>query len=194
MTKKEFLRRLKRGLSPLDRYERQRISDYYAEMIDDRIECGKTEEEAVEEIGSPETIARNTLSEAGIEAIEGESWFRKSDGKIKTVWIVLLIVGSPLWFGLACGLFGILIGLFGAAVGVIVGTVCACVGSAVGGLATFFYGFYAIFQNVGYGLLCIGGGLCAASFGVLCSLGVYKLIVIAVKWIKDLFNRRKVRQ
>ena len=135
MTKKEFLRRLKRGLSPLDRYERQRISDYYAEMIDDRIECGKTEEEAVEEIGSPETIARNTLSEAGIEAIEGESWLRKSDGKIKTVWIVLLIVGSPLWFGLACGLFGILIGLLGAAVGVIVGTVCACVGSAVGGLA-----------------------------------------------------------
>ncbi len=194
MTKKEFLKRLKKGLSPLDRYERQRISDYYAEMIDDRVECGKTEEEAVEEIGSPEVIAIRTLKEAGVDADESESWLRKSDGKIKTVWLVLLIAGAPLWFGLACGLLGIALGLVGAVFGVCVGLVCACVGSAVGGLASFFYGFYAIFQNVGYGILCIGGGLCACSFGVLCLIGVYKLTVMSVRAIKNLFKRRQIKQ
>ncbi len=194
MTKKEFLKRIKKGLASLNRQERERIADYYAEMIDDRIECGKTEEEAVEEIGSPETIARNTLNEAGMDSEANETWLKKSDGKVKAVWIVLLIVGSPLWFGLGCGLLGVVLGLVGAAFGVCVGIVCACLGSAIGGLASFCYGFYAIFQNVGYGLLCIGGGLCALSFGVLCSIGVYKLTVISVRAIKNLLNRRKIKQ
>ncbi len=194
MTKKEFLRRLKRGISPLDRQERQRLVDYYDEMIDDRVEYGKTEEEAVEEIGSPEVIAIRTLKEAGIDSETSESWLRKPDGKIKTLWIVLLIVGSPLWFGLACGLFGLLIGLFCAAVGVFVGIACACLGSTIGGLASFCYGFYAVSQNVGYGLLCIGGGLCALSLGILCSVGVYKLSIISVNGIKNLLRRRKIKQ
>lgn len=194
MTKKEFLKRLKKGLSPLDRQERERIVEYYDEMIDDRIEYGKTEEEAVEEIGSPEVIAIRTLKEAGIDSEENETWLKKSDGKIKTVWIVLLIVGSPLWFGLGCGLLGCVLGLIGAVFGVCVGIVCACLGSAIGGLASFCYGFYAIFQNVGYGLLCIGGGLCALALGILCSIGVYKLTVILVRTIKNLLNRRKIKQ
>ena len=50
MKKKEFLKKLKKGLAAMGGYERQRVLDYYDEMISDRIETGKTEEEAVAEL------------------------------------------------------------------------------------------------------------------------------------------------
>ncbi len=67
MKKKEFLKKLKKGLAPMGGYERQRVLDYYDEMISDRVENGKTEEEAVAELGSPEYVIEKTLIEAGID-------------------------------------------------------------------------------------------------------------------------------
>ena len=47
MKKKEFLDALSRGLSPLPKRERDERVNFYREMIDDRIEEGIPEEEAV---------------------------------------------------------------------------------------------------------------------------------------------------
>lgn len=58
MTKQLFLNELAAALHSLPREERYRTLGYYDELIDDRMEDGQSEEEAVESMGSPEQIAR----------------------------------------------------------------------------------------------------------------------------------------
>lgn len=88
MTKQLFLNELSAALHGLSREERYRTLSYYDELIDDRVEDGQSEEEAVESLGSPEQIAREILGEEPAP----------STSKGRKVWlIVLLVLGFPLW-------------------------------------------------------------------------------------------------
>lgn len=64
MNKAEFLERIKVKIISLPYGEMRRHLDYYDEMIDDRMEEGLSEEEAVASMESPETIAEQILREA----------------------------------------------------------------------------------------------------------------------------------
>lgn len=67
MNKLDFLRRLDRELSALDRSERKELLAFYEERFyTGTIYENKTEEEVIAELESPEAIARNILSEYGI--------------------------------------------------------------------------------------------------------------------------------
>ena len=67
MSKKEFLQRLSQGLDLLDEIEKREIIGFYEERFHSGTAYeGKTEEEVVSELESPETIARNVLEEYGI--------------------------------------------------------------------------------------------------------------------------------
>ena len=63
MTKREFLDRLERCLASLDAGERAAMVDFYSEQIDDRIDDGMTEHQAVASLESPEDIAANILAQ-----------------------------------------------------------------------------------------------------------------------------------
>lgn len=63
MNRYEFLAALSAKLSDLSPSDQRRVTDFYSEMIDDRIEEGLTEEEAIESFGDPETDAREMLEE-----------------------------------------------------------------------------------------------------------------------------------
>ena len=89
MTKQLFLNELSAALHGLPREERYRTLSYYDELIDDRMEDGQSEEEAVESLGSPEQIARE---------IQGEEEPPVSTGTGRKVWlIILLVLGFPFW-------------------------------------------------------------------------------------------------
>ena len=89
MTKQLFLNELSAALHGLPREERYRTLSYYDELIDDRMEDGQSEEEAVESLGSPEQIAREIL---------GEEEPPVSTGTGRKVWmIILLVLGFPFW-------------------------------------------------------------------------------------------------
>ncbi len=49
MNKEEFLKTLERLLKGLPKQENQKMLDYYAEMIEDRMEEGMSEENAVQD-------------------------------------------------------------------------------------------------------------------------------------------------
>lgn len=67
MSKKEFLQRLSQGLDLLDEVEKREIIGFYEERFHSGTAYeGKTEEEVVSDLESPETIARNVLEEYGI--------------------------------------------------------------------------------------------------------------------------------
>ena len=65
MTKSEFLRTLRNGLRSLPDADAERSLTYYIEMIDDRMDDGMTEEEAVAAVGDPAQLAREILRDSG---------------------------------------------------------------------------------------------------------------------------------
>ena len=63
MNKEKFLAALRRRLRVLPVDEVERILAYYREMIDDKVESGWTEEDAVKEYGSVSALAQKILAE-----------------------------------------------------------------------------------------------------------------------------------
>ena len=103
MDKAGFLEELRRRLSGLPREELEERLSFYGEMLDDRMEEGLTEAEAVAGLGSPEQVAEQILAEVPLTKILKETVRRRS-GAGKTV---LLILGSPLWFPLLLAAFAV---------------------------------------------------------------------------------------
>ena len=63
MDKYDFLLALEARLEGLPEADRQASLDFYSEMLDDLVEGGMTETEAVASLGSPEAIAEEILLE-----------------------------------------------------------------------------------------------------------------------------------
>ena len=72
MNKRAFLEELGRLTGAMPGQERQKLLDYYEEMIDDRVEEGIPEEEAVAALGDPADIARE-FAPAGVRETAGPS-------------------------------------------------------------------------------------------------------------------------
>ena len=62
MHKQEFLEQLGQALSGLPEQDRKERLAFYGEMIDDRLEEGIPEEEAVSGIGTPGEIAAQVIA------------------------------------------------------------------------------------------------------------------------------------
>ena len=98
MNKETFLRTLRSKLSYLSRSEVDERLAFYEEMIDDRMEEGMTEEEAVEAVGSVDRIAEQIMTETPLtKLVAGRV---KPERNLRAWEIVLLIVGEPLWIPL----------------------------------------------------------------------------------------------
>ena len=102
MSKQEFLDALKEHLSGFPKEELDERFDFYSEMIDDRIEEGLSEEEAVAAVGSIQEVAEQIISEAS-DAKSGDGDHK---GRRLKVWeIVFLAVGSPIWAPILAAVF-----------------------------------------------------------------------------------------
>ncbi len=98
MNKSEFLAQLKKVLSGLPEADVAERLSFYGEMIDDRIEDGLSEEEAVNEIGNVDEIVSQIISEVSLPKLVKQKISPKR--KLTAVEIVLLILGSPIWLPL----------------------------------------------------------------------------------------------
>lgn len=98
MRKAEFLKELEKRLQGLPKDEIESRLAFYSEMIDDRIEDGKTEEEAVEDLGGTDEVVRKIVSETKIVSLVKNRI--KPKRSISGFEILLLILGFPLWFPL----------------------------------------------------------------------------------------------
>lgn len=95
---------------------------------------------------------------------------KRSNGEIALI-IVLLVLSSPVWLGLLCGVLGIVVGIFGALIGLVAG---------IGGcaIAFLFSGFWALFTEPAVGIMLIGFAfICAGMF----PLAICPLCKLAVK-------------
>ena len=107
MNKLEFLSELRDRLPGLPGEDIGRSMDYYSEMIDDRMEEGLSEEEAVKAIGPMDEVIAQILMETPLPKLVRAKVKRKRS--VSTGQIVLLILGSPVWLPLSIVILGILL-------------------------------------------------------------------------------------
>ena len=170
MNKEEFIAELKDGLSGLPQNDIDERVLFYTEMIDDRMEEGMSEEEAISGIGSVEEIVSQIISEVPLTKIVKKRI--TPDRALRTWEIVLIVLGSPLLSLIACALSGIA----GA-------VVSWCHGDLLPGFAMLGAGF-------------LSGGLSVFGFfGCLAaSKGILILTKKAMLWIKSRFIRKESAQ
>ena len=110
MNKQEFLDALWQSLSDLPQDDVSQSLEYYEEMLDDRMEDGLSEEEAVAHLGSPREIAERIRLEMPLPTLVRA---RAANARRPKAWeIVLLILGSPVWLPILISVAAILFSLY----------------------------------------------------------------------------------
>ena len=153
MNKNQFLIALMAKLNGLPYEDIERSVGYYSEMIDDRIDEGMSEEEAVAALGSIEDIATQILGETSLVSLLKQKFKKR---RLQTWEIVLLAVGSPIWLSLLAVAFACVISLYAANV-----SFAAC---AVGGVILFVV--YSMAGNIGGGVFLLGSALVLAGLSI----------------------------
>ena len=193
MTKTEFLSELKKALEGLPEEDIEKSLEYYSEMIDDRIEDGLTEEEAVADLGSIEDIRAQIVKDTPITRIIKEKI--KPKRTLSCLEITLLIVGFPIWFPLlasvAATLFSIWVSLWAVVIS-FYAVEAAFMASAVGGIIA-----SVVMLTVGNsvtGLFLFGCSLASVGLGILwifvCKYSTKGLVWLTGAFVKSLFMKK----
>lgn len=166
MRKNEFLADLCNRLQGLPQEDIAEYLTFYGEMIDDRIEEGLSEEDAVRQMGSIDEIVRQTLAEIPLVKLVGKRV--KPKRALKAWEIVLIAVGSPIWLSLIVAAFAVVLSLYAVLWSVVVSlwsVVASLVGCAVGGVASGV--LFLCLGNTETGLAMISAGLVCAGLSIL---------------------------
>ena len=163
MTKRDFIKKLKSRLKGIsDKDLNGRIS-FYSEMIDDLTENGKTEEEAVSELGSIDEIVKQVISETSLLSVVKEKIRPKK--AMSTAGIMLIVLGFPVWFPLLITVLALAFTFYVLLwVGVIVvySVEISFIGVAFAGVV----GFFAYLFGGELNLISIGAGLIGLGLSV----------------------------
>lgn len=166
MNKLEFLAKLGQRISSLPEEDITRSLEYYGEMIDDRVEDGLSENEAVAQLGNMDDIASQILSEVSfVKIVKNRA---KGSKKPSTATIVLLILGFPLWFSLLVAAFSVLLALYVSLWAVIISlwaVFVALVGSSLGMLVMSV--IFMLTARAPSGIAMIGASLVCAGLSIL---------------------------
>ena len=169
MKKQEFLDELRGYLSGLPEQDREESLAFWGEMIDDRMEEGRTEEEAVADVGSVEEISAQIIAEVPLIKIAKETV--KPKRRLKWWEILLLVLGAPIWLPLLAAAFVVLFSLF-----VVIGSMLIALWAVFGALAASAVGVLAsvaflIPSNVPSGIAMIGVALVCGGLSIFLFFG-----------------------
>lgn len=117
MNKREFLAQLKKALSGLPQEDIDERLTFYSEMIDDQMEEGLSEDDAVAAVGAVDEIAAQVVADTPLAKIAKERI--KPARKLHAWEILLLALGAPIWLSLGIAAAAVILSLYvvlGAAV------------------------------------------------------------------------------
>lgn len=170
MNKQEFLGKLRLGLVGLPQDEIEERLAFYCEMIDDRMEEGLSEEKAVNEIGDVEGIVSQIIGDIPFAKLVKEKMRAKRT--LKAWEIVLLALGSPVWFSLIIAAIAVAFSLYVALWSVVVSLWAVFVAIAACSFAFVVMGTgYAFVMDVMIGLAVLGAGIICAGLSIFLFFG-----------------------
>ena len=221
MTKLEFLLTLHEKLSglPLDEVE-ERIA-FYSEMIEDRMEEGLPEEEAVAAAGDIDAIAAQISAEISGATVCGETAAAVSASPEETaqeaaqnkpakekaapkkrrgIWMgILVALGSPLWLALLLTVFAVALAVYITLWAVLISLwavfaaveVCALAGVVAGIVWVLSSNRFAGFVLLGAGLVCAGVTILLFYGCRAVTVGFLQLTRKAARGIKRFFGKKE---
>ena len=203
MNKSKFLLRLKRALRGCSPSEIQNRLAFYSEMIDDRVEEGLLEKEAIQAIGDPVQIAEEIRMELGEK--------KKDRRPLSTGAKILIALGSPIWLSLliaavAVGLslvislaavvFSVFVCMFAALICVFAAVFALGVSALaclIAGIACAFEGmFIQLLLWTGVSFVCAGLCIALALLCVPAGKGILRAIAAVWRLVSRTVFRRKV--
>lgn len=166
MNKQEFIIKLNEALRGLPEEDIAERISFYSEIIDDKIEEGVTEGDAVASVGSIDKIASQILSEIPFSRLARERINTKKR-RVNALEITLLILGSPIWLSLLIAAFAVLFSLYAVAWSVVVSLWAATVAIGVSGVAGALCGtVFTILGKTLSGIALIGAGITLAGLSI----------------------------
>ena len=193
MTKINFLLSLNEKLSDLPREDVEERLSFYSEMIEDRMEEGLSEEEAVAAVGTVADIAAQIKSDIPARA-------NRKSAKRRSPWsTVLLILGSPVWVPLLIAAIAILLSLYISLWAIVISlwaVFASLIGCSFCGIAV--GAGFAFSGNVLQGIALIGAGLVCAGLGILlfygCNAATKGCIILAKKCFQCIKNHFRKKE
>ncbi len=196
MNKQEFLSGLKAKLIGLPQDDIDERIGFYSEMIEDRVEDGLSEEQAITQLDTLENIVAQIMSEISLTKLVREKV--KPSRKLSVWEIVLLVLGSPIWLSILIAMCAIVISIYAVVWSVIISlwavefSLAAC---SVGGV--FASVVFMAKGNIVSGVAMLGAGILCAGLAIFCFYGckyatkaILKLSKKIFIWIKSCFMRK----
>lgn len=196
MNKAEFLAALRERLSGLPEEDFNRSVDYYTEMIDDRVEDGMSEEEAVACLGSMDEIITQILSEVSLPKLVKEKVKPK---RALAVWeIILIIISAPIWFPIVLSVVTTILSAYLSIWMMVLSLYLLDLSIAISGIAfiglaiaELLKGAFAVFGALlGFGLVALGVSILLFFTFNLITKGIIYISKKVLLGIKSLFIRK----
>lgn len=199
MNKQEFLALLRAGQAGLPREDLEERLTFYSEMLDDQMEEGLSEEEAVAAVGPVDEIVRQIIADTPLAKLARERM--RPRRQLKAWEIVLLVLGSPLWLSLGLAaiavIFAFYVVLWSVSVSLwaVFASLAVC---AVGGLPAF---AVLIARSGAAALAILAAGMVCAGLAIFlffgcraATKGILTLTRRIASWLKHCFLRKEAAQ
>ena len=166
MNKREFLLALRLRLSCLPKKDIGMATDYYSELISDRMEEGMSEEEAVAAIGNIDDIADEIITQTPLTKLVKTKIKRRR--KRNPLTVVLLTLGSPVWLSLMIAAFAVVLSVYICLWAVVISLYATDFSLGVSGIACTAASFTALAEgNMPAFFMILGAGILCCGFAVL---------------------------
>ncbi len=193
MNREVFFGELRQRLSGLPKEDIEERLTFYSEMIDDRIEDGMEEEDAVASVGNVDDIVAQIMSEIPLTKLVREKV--KPKRHLKAWEIVLLILGAPVWVPLVFAAAVVLLAGYVVIWAVVVSVYAVDFSMAAGALAGIAGMFLYIREtslagaafSLGAGCVCAGLAILLFFACIVLTKGVLTLTGKALLGIKSAF-------
>ena len=195
MNKQEFLAKLRQGLAGLPQNDIEERLTFYSEMIDDRMEEGLSEAEAVNEMGAVGDVITQILADIPLTKLVKEKV--KPKKAISALEIVLIVLGSPIWLSLLIAALAVILSVYIVLWSAVISlwaidvSLSACF---LGGVAA--ASVLAVTGDTLTAVAILGGALFCAGLSIflffVCKAATKGILALAKKialWIKSLFVR-----
>ena len=196
MNKQEFLNELGRRLSGLPSEEIEQRLEFYSEMIDDKVEEGVSEEEAVGELGDVSEIAAQIKADVPLVKLVKEKM--KPKKKLSALEIVLIVLGSPIWLSLLIAALAVVFAVYVVIWSVVISlwaVFASLVASALVGLSQAIV--FVFLGLADYGIYILGASLILAGLAIFaffgCRLATKGVVLLTKKifiGIKNCFMKK----
>ena len=197
MRKEAYLDLLRMKLMEADIPGMDQMVDFYAEMIDDRMEDGMTEEEAVASMENIDSIVSQARADRPITDLVTARMKESHEAAKKeghgTRWMVLAIIGFPVWFPLLVAFFAVLLAVYVSLWAVVIALYAVEFALGIGAAALFVGGFGVLFGWIPFVTFMAGWGIALMAAGLFLLLWkpISRLAGLLIRVIKATFRKIK---